>query len=410
MSTLKIDGFLSIKSATIDIKPLTILIGPQAQGKSIVAKLAYYFETSIRRLLQEVVSGEITITALRKNLIERFIELFPRQAWSPEPFSITYSIQDWIFTVTRDGSRKNSSITLTFSAELVNEITALIKEFKPLLKDSIAKKQTYYIGQIKRQELRAFFKSRVNLHSKLNEQVFVPASRSFFANVEKNIFSLISSNFDIDPLMAEFGSTLEQARIVSRFEQNDRQQSSKRNKVEVLFEGWKHIIQGGYLYDGKDEFIVSNDRRVKLSNSSSGQQEVIPLLIALSFDPMYLHGHSYGGTNYFIEEPEAHLFPYAQKSIAEILVRKLNEKKGKSIDGITLPTNKVMVTTHSPYILTAINNLVFAGHVYKNNNINRSRIEKIIPHALAIEPAEISAYKINNGVATSIINKKNTTN
>lgn len=408
MANLKIDGFLSINFANIDIKPITVLIGPQAQGKSVIAKLAYYFETSIRRFLLEVVSGEISAALLKKALVERFIELFPREAWSSDPFSIIYTDGEWNFTITRDGNRKNAPISLTFSNEFETEIANLTRAFKPLLRESAAKKSSGYpIGLLKRNVIKSFFKDRINLHQQLSEHIFVPASRSFFANIEKNIFSLISSNFDIDPLMAEFGATLEQARFTNRFELRQKISTSKKSAIEILFSDWNHIIQGDYFFDGKDEFIVSKNRRVKLANSSSGQQEVVPLLIALSFNPTFMNDHQYGGCTYYVEEPEAHLFPFAQKSVAELLARKLNEsRRGHVAEDNTQLANKVMVTTHSPYILTALNNLVLAGQLFAEPKIDQSKIEKIIPRNLAIDPTQISAYKINNGTATSIINKK----
>ena len=54
-----------------------------------------------------------------------------------------------------------------------------------------------------------------------------------------------------------------------------------------------------------------------------------------------------------VEEPEAHLFPEAQKKIAEAL--------GIFGNG----GNEVFVTTHSPYILGAFNNLLYASRVPK---------------------------------------------
>ena len=42
-NTLVIDNFLIFDHAEIDINKFTVFIGPQASGKSIVAKLVYFF-------------------------------------------------------------------------------------------------------------------------------------------------------------------------------------------------------------------------------------------------------------------------------------------------------------------------------------------------------------------------------
>ncbi len=43
---LIVEKFAGLKRVEIQINPITILIGPQASGKSIVVKLAYFFVNS----------------------------------------------------------------------------------------------------------------------------------------------------------------------------------------------------------------------------------------------------------------------------------------------------------------------------------------------------------------------------
>jgi len=45
MEKLVIDSFLDFKKLEIDVKKFTILIGQQASGKSLIAKLTYFFKT-----------------------------------------------------------------------------------------------------------------------------------------------------------------------------------------------------------------------------------------------------------------------------------------------------------------------------------------------------------------------------
>ncbi len=44
MESIEIEGFLTISKAHFEIKKINILIGTQASGKSIVAKLVYFFK------------------------------------------------------------------------------------------------------------------------------------------------------------------------------------------------------------------------------------------------------------------------------------------------------------------------------------------------------------------------------
>ena len=47
MEKIEIKDFVGIKDITIEIKQINILIGPQASGKSIIAKLIFYFKNFI---------------------------------------------------------------------------------------------------------------------------------------------------------------------------------------------------------------------------------------------------------------------------------------------------------------------------------------------------------------------------
>jgi hypothetical protein len=215
--------------------------------------------------------------------------------------------------------------------------------------------------------------------------LFIPASRSFFANIEKNIFSLISSKFELDPLMAEFGAALERARM---FTQLGRRHAGPRDGIVT---DWSEIIHGDYLFDGKDEFILSDKRRIRIANSSSGQQEVIPLLLMLRHSDAVARNPA-SGISYSIEEPEAHLFPSAQKAVAFRLARELNESV----------FNRVLVTTHSPYILTAFNNLILAGKLLEAG-LSRESIKEVLPPECCVSPSAVAAYKVIDGQVIPII-------
>ena len=51
MEKIEIKNFVGIKDITLEIKQINILIGPQASGKSIIAKLLYYFKSFIFEII-----------------------------------------------------------------------------------------------------------------------------------------------------------------------------------------------------------------------------------------------------------------------------------------------------------------------------------------------------------------------
>ena len=46
-------------------------------------------------------------------------------------------------------------------------------------------------------------------------QIFIPAGRSFFSNLQSSIFSFFSSNKSLDPFLIQFGSTYESFKRIS---------------------------------------------------------------------------------------------------------------------------------------------------------------------------------------------------
>lgn len=115
-----------------------------------------------------------------------------------------------------------------------------------------------------------------------------------------------------------------------------------KQKIKPLVE---KILCGQYFDEKGEDFLKTLDgRKISISICSSGQQETLPLVVILSTVP-FLQTIGRGQTIY-IEEPEAHIFPTAQKHIVELIATVFNSKS----DGL-----QFFITTHSPYILTATN-------------------------------------------------------
>lgn len=87
-----------------------------------------------------------------------------------------------------------------------------------------------------------------------------------------------------------------------------------------------------------------------------------------------------------VEEPEQNLFPDTQiKMLFSLLSYKnLNEK------------NKLIVTTHSPYLLNAISLAVASWNVYDRLNVSsatRKELEAIVPKEASLAPEQLRIYK-----------------
>jgi predicted ATP-binding protein involved in virulence len=140
---------------------------------------------------------------------------------------------------------------------------------------------------------------------------------------------------------------------------------------------------------------LPDGRLTPLRYASSGQQEVIPLLLLLSSFGLQAGGNKIG---LHIEEPEAHLFPATQRQVVEFIAEVFRIQNG----GMNL-----VITTHSPYILTAFNNLLQAGLRYEDASpAVAKKLEAIVPSSRALKRGELTAYLLEDGGAKKILDEE----
>ena len=163
---------------------------------------------------------------------------------------------------------------------------------------------------------------------------------------------------------------------------------------------------------------------VLLSNASSGLQSLTPLLVMIEYLTKWIYEEktpSYEqaqrkkafltlykelpsdlltelsqqlyethNSQFIIEEPEMNLFPETQRDLVYHLLNKCLEREG----------NRLTITTHSPYILYALNDCMMAGLVYdKMDEESKSRLKC---GTSKISPSDVSIYEIQEGVVKRI--------
>ena len=77
MENIKIDKFLTIQKVDIPLKKVNIFIGPQAQGKSVIAKLIKYFKDYPMDILRASTEGK-TKRDILKEQKNKFSKIFPQ--------------------------------------------------------------------------------------------------------------------------------------------------------------------------------------------------------------------------------------------------------------------------------------------------------------------------------------------
>ena len=143
-----------------------------------------------------------------------------------------------------------------------------------------------------------------------------------------------------------------------------------------------------YKVENETDFVVLSDGKpIPLKNASSGMQSLIPLLLVLMYGKENAQYESF-----VIEEPECNLFPDKQRQLLE-----------KLISEIFVENRSITITTHSPYLLSALNNYLFAGYISEEMSEDANQeLSKIVGKSLWIHTKDCSIYslgeEINDGV------------
>ena len=95
-------------------------------------------------------------------------------------------------------------------------------------------------------------------------------------------------------------------------------------------------------------------------------------------------------SQFIIEEPEQNLFPETQRDLVYYFLQKCLNKEG----------NRLTFTTHSPYILYALNNCMMADLV--SDKMNKKELSKLKCNHSKISPSFVSIYEIRDGVVDKI--------
>lgn len=163
------------------------------------------------------------------------------------------------------------------------------------------------------------------------------------------------------------------------------------NKNEALVrEIEESILQGKVNLSPENSeitFVLSSGQKMEVNFLSSTISELIPLVTFLK------RGFINDETLCVIEEPEAHLSFENQRRIARIIVRMIQE-------GI-----KVLITTHSDFLIYELNNLMIAHSLipYRNHDEVDAALGA---YPITLDSQKISLYTfISNDQGRSIVRK-----
>ena len=362
---LTIKNFFTIENFDWEIKGFNILTGGMGSGKSLAIKLLYFCEQIFHKTIfsesnlnKEKLSKEKYFNTVE----EHFYQLFPSKNKEKDFANLIikyeyvfYSGFDSVpelfdqpnymkFDLSAEWSKETKKLTWSssyISGRLEKWQTFFNAEKTPDLLDNI-KNSIYGL-------ILADFQNSFPIAS-----MFIPASRAIIAMTDafssrdqfiNSFLRLKNFALSFDKISSEVVNNILQINNITINENN-----------EPIFE----------LKDGR--IITSLEL-------SSGQQELLYLLLLINHldETIFRYGES---VSVFIEEPCAHLFPKEQKETMEFIVFYFSSlQKNKENE----PGHRFFISTHSPYILNTINNIIEKCRLINNTNkINDKKVKNEI--------------------------------
>ena len=351
MEELIIKNIGPIREAKIRLNKINLFIGPQSSGKSTIAKLVSFCQW----LEKHIIVNQSTVSVNASFIKERLVDYYGFRYFFSEDSYLEYRGKTikFIYRSSKD-----------FSVEIVGDLE-----------------------QGCRSEI-AYIPSERNVVSLPNMSTF-PMEDNYIRSFVFNWLSL-------------------------------RTKYSPNNHYNVL------DLDVDYFYNDKtdgDVVRLRNGKEIRLSESSSGLQAVIPLLVYVNYATKWIYANdadiSYDNytslqravikgnvgeeaikmlerlkrphsTKLIIEESEMNIFPSTQYQLMKKIFETMDFERGDTL----------LLTTHSPYIMTSINNLIQAGNKAKNGNA--VEVEKIIPKESWIDYKDVSAWAVEYGGVVSI--------
>lgn len=390
MHNLIINNLGPINHVEIDCQDFMVFTGAQASGKSTLAKAEFFFRTIKDDIFSLIIKKSVNFSGVKDNslhrsmeseLREKFLRVFGSSWGMDNNMYISYYYNQSTFVKISlkeetkydspnylwiDYSENIKNFLLQSNAALANYSSTMPDEEKNIVKEELNK-----------------------LFSDDYDTVFIPAGRSLITLLATQLNYIYSTMEDAQKRAIDYCTRNYLERILKirpEFENglqglaNDNPMKASRQKenLQLAHKLIVEILKGSYRYNNGDERLeITNNHYVKINFTSSGQQEVVWILNLL-----YYHLLQNQKTNFIIEEPESHLFPDAQKQITELIALVYNAG------------HSVFLTTHSPYVLGSLNNLLYAGQSSKRE---AKAVAQVINSKCWIKPAVFGSWFFENG-------------
>lgn len=356
MKNLYVEGFGPITKAELDLRDMNLLIGEQSIGKSTLAKLITIMtDYSCLALL---ISAEL-------NGWQQHLMTYNLSVYKDDKYLIKYDLRENnVFFHLEIRPEKVTSYVLSPDGKVVKnkrKIQESLMSLKPIYHHE--KFTEHLSAAVKEVENSGDFNRIVNsLRELLYNSLYIPA--------ERIVYSIFSK---LQPALNLMKDSMPTTLLRFMVELTNAQAKNPQYKAAILG------IE--FVRESAEDFIIEGQSKKKLplSYASSGIQSTLPLIMVLDYA---VNNREY--SSFVIEEPELNLFPSKQVELFRFILSAV-KKEGRTLT----------ITTHSPYLLSAVNNSLFAGKLLAKYG---DEIRSLLPEIPILLPGECSVYSLGETI------------
>lgn len=363
MKHLVIRHFGPIKEADMDLRRVNIIIGPQSSGKSTILKIACFCDWMERQI-------ELTQNPDKycdsNFFIENLIGFHKLEGYLQQETYIRYEND----AVSFDYSEKNKKCTFKWNEAKRWKYKRTKIAYIPAERNLVAAIPNWYQVNMNKDNILNFMKEWEFARKAFlkGEQILdLPVKYEYNAYNQGDRIKLENGK-ELDLTVASSGlQALTPLYVMLRYLTSEYYKEAHTN------------VEQDMLRQNLHEVVAK-----ECAGLTKGEQQNI-------IDTILTPHH----TDLFVEEPEAHIFPSTQKSFVYSLVEMLNGNV----------QHTCFLATHSPYILTAFNNIILAGETMAMSKEKADKVSVIMPKRQTLCYDEVAAFEMSNGRNHSIMDE-----
>lgn len=374
MRHLTIKNIGPLANVDISLNRINLIIGPQSTGKSCILKIAS-FCAWLEKAIELNQTEEVFL--IREAIEIRLIAFHNMQDYFSEESFFEYETDAMRFSYSFKTNRKSFEWKERRWDFKRNKIAYLVAE-----RNVLSVVPNWYEIHFPNNSLRYF------LIEWKNAKNFMKSLPNGLSILNTGINYGYDKNKETDLIRLEDGKEL-----------NLQNASSGLQSLIPLYVYVNYVTDGIFNMDMqsvKDQDITTNLFFQLKNNHPDGGYIYIDgnriAVAAQELNEIVDRFTKYDHSDIYLEEPEENLFPETQYDLVNWLAELLNGERKHSL----------FIATHSPYIMSAFNNLIQAGDIIEDSPEKRAEVEEIIGGNRAINYDDVAAFAISDGRVHSI--------